>query len=502
MISSIHDTHLKFSIPFILLVFGLVPNLDAQEVESPFFLISNQSDSYDGNGVVWITDRADSVQFVMFGEQHGVEGIAQFVDFIYQKLHAKGFHYLVLETDGWTTKRSAAIGIASFTKKNPHSIAFDSNSDLQLMQTAIDLNPSIENPIWGVDQMQTAIHPYHRLTEIANTSNQKRIARGAFLKASLKMGAYTRQDHQEDVDAIEIEFAKNTSSEKDQILKEVRQTMEIFFKWMNPTTRNESVETRELLMGSNFDGYLKSDPNAKAVFKMGGAHTMYGIGPNGILTFGNHVKERATAKNQATLSISIYRYNPERTFVEPSDFGDSDMLLIDSKAALSHYPEDSIRLNKVDAIILLKDAPYASKSINRAYEKAFRNSLIRSISLMAISLLVCLITAFVWLVKMLLKRGSLLKYPAIASLSIIGLFVYQILIILNSSATATIVNGVLPTIIHIFFFALTFIFTYQSYQLLRSEKTITSKLHYVSFTLSFGILSYYIYYWNIGGMLG
>ncbi|MEO0556202.1 MAG: hypothetical protein AAF149_23660 [Bacteroidota bacterium] len=483
------------------LIFLVVLSVQVRAQEQVIYPIQSKNSSYSGEGVQWILDRADSIQFLMFGEQHNVEGIAEFVDFMYNELHKKGVHYLVLETDGWTTQRSADLGVDIFTQKNPHSIAFDTNGDLQLMQSAIDLNPDIKTPIWGVDQMQTAIHPFHRLVEIANTSKQRRIARGAFLKSALKMGRYTRQDHQKDLDALEKVFSENLSKEKDQIIHEIRQTMEIFYTWMNPATRGESVANREALMGQNFDTYLGTAPDAKAVFKMGGAHTLYGIGPNGVPTFGDHVKKIANQKDQPVLSVSIYRYNPESTFMKDLDFGENKMLLIDCKAALFTHPEDSARLAQRDAIILLREAGYANKNINWAYEDAFKSGLIKRLIPLGLGLLIGLITIITFLIG-LIKGKKRLAFPALASLLALGLVAFQLVQILDANASATISTGYLPTALHLLFSAASLAFIYAAFKVFRSEGSLLSKLYYVLFTVSFAVLSYQVYYWNIGGMFG
>ncbi len=489
---------IKSSYLLSLLFIFLSHVLLAQEDDHYLYPILENNGTYTGPGIDWILKKADSVQFLMFGEQHGVEGIAEFVDFMYRELHSKKFHYLILEADGWTTQRAAEQGVSAFAQKHPHSIAFDTNGDLKLMQSAIDLNPSIQTPIWGVDQMQTAIHPYARLIALANTNQQRRIARGAFLKATLKMGRYTRQDHQEDINALEAIFKSNDSAEKDQILKELRQTIDIFHRWMNPATRNASVQSRELLMGTNFDHYLKAAPDAKAIFKMGGAHTMYGVGPNGILTFGNHVRQEAQQKDQKTLSISIHRYNPERSLIDASVFEEAPMLLIDSKQAKSIYPEVK-KLTQVDATILLKEAGYANKSINWAHETAFRNRFIRSIVPLGVFLIILLVIIISFLIRHLRGKPSFLKIPVIFASVSIALVAYQLLQILDGTRSASISLSFYPFMIQLFLGLAALYFMYRCVVLLREKAK--GRLSYLIFTIAFTGLSFLIYYWNIGGML-
>lgn len=485
---------------------GTVIQLEAQEENEVLLPISNQGDTYSGPGVDWILSQTDSVQFVLFGEQHYVAGVAEFVTFIYEHLQDQDFNYLVLETDGWTTQQSAKMGVFPFSQKNPHSIAFDSNGDLNLMQAAIDSNPEIASPIWGVDQMQTAIHPYYRLTEIANTAKQRRLARGAFLKASLKMGRYTRQNHQKDIVTLENVFEENISPEKDQIFRELKLTIEIFSKWMDPATRQESVTIRERLMDQNFDNYLSEVPDAKAVFKMGGAHTMYGIGPNGILTFGDHVNKVAKAKGQSVLSISLSRFNPDRSLVSESDFGENQMILIDTKTALASQYADSSKLIQKDAIIYLKDAGYAPKNVNWGFEQVFKRNLIFSIAPLGLGLIGCVVMLLTSLTAIITKkkyRNTKMLLSLAGSFLMLMIVGFQIFQILKFPAyDSAIDSGTLPLLIYALFSIGSLLYGYYAWITLRSNSIkLISKIGYLLFALMFFVCSYSIYYWNLAGML-
>ena len=87
------------------MIFLVVLSVQVRAQEQVIYPIQSKNSSYSGEGVQWILGRADSVQFLMFGEQHNVEGIAEFVDFMYNELHKKGFHNMVLETDGRSEER-------------------------------------------------------------------------------------------------------------------------------------------------------------------------------------------------------------------------------------------------------------------------------------------------------------------------------------------------------------------------------------------------------------
>ena len=488
-----------------MLLFMQTNNAYSQDTLAGKHFISFQNESYEGPGINWLLQRADSCQFILFGEQHGVAGVAELVDYLYQELQGQDFHHLALETDGWTTARCAAMGVQKFARKNPHSIAFDSNGDLQLMQTAVDLKPDITHPLWGLDQMQTAIHPFQRLTELATSEKEQRIARGAFLKAVLKMGRYTRQDHLRDIEVIEKVFAENPSPEKEKIIKELRKTIDIFSKWMDPTTRQESVANREALMKQNFDNYWRESGYEKAIFKMGGAHTMYGIGPNGVETLGEHVRQVTENRNQVMLSISLRRYDPTTSLIEPKDFGTNSILLLDTQVARDLLSTDSIDedLSRFDAIIFLQDSGYASSSINRAYENDFRKNLVGKLIPFIVSLFICLLTVMVSIILVFKNRNKKAFLPGIASLLLLLLVVLQILQIRSyPDYHATLSASFMPLMVQIIFgiSALGFLF-YTVRLFFKNELPITSKIFYSVFSIGYAIACFYLYYWNIGGML-
>lgn len=480
-------------------------HLNSNAQLKPLHSISFSNGTFKGGGINWIMERADSSQFVLFGEQHGVEGVAQFVDFIYTELQNQGFDYLALETDPWTTMKCAALSVDQFTRENPHAIAFDSNGDLQLMQTALELHPNLEHPIWGLDQMQTAIHPFQRLMALAETPEQRRIARGAYLKATLKMGRYTRQHHEKDLQVLEEVFKSNTSPEKELTLKELKQTIEIFTKWINPATRQESVTIREELMKQNLNDYLKHEPESRVVFKMGGAHTIYGVGPNGVLTLGDFAQQTAHRNGKGTLNINVVRYDPENSLVTEQEFEGNNLLLVDTNVFLKFNPEHSSNssLKGFDAIIYFKGAAYASKSINLTYERKFRNGFISSIIPLAIVLIVCIITIIAFLIRLIRRKKSQSIYPAVASVLAVGLTSFQLSRLLGQGSYSAISTGFFPIAIYLAFGLLSLYFIFQSAQKWKKMKgqKVVKKVSFTIFTISFTMLSYLLYYWNIGGML-
>lgn len=499
--------------PFVIVLFVCLfaadPGITQEANPSGIYPIRAQDQAYRGEGISWLIDRADTCQYVLFGEQHGVAGVAELVTYLHRQLNDKGYQYLALETDPWTVSRCAKLGVYPFTQKNPHAIAFDADGDLQLMQSAIDQNPDLESPVWGVDQMQTAIHPFHRINEIAETPKQKRIARGAYLKAVLKMGRYTRQDHQDDLEVIDRVFSRNPSGEKDVILRELSQTMEIFTTWMDPDSRQESVATREALMKSNMDAYLGAASDAKVLIKMGGAHTMYGIGPNGVETLGEHVKQVAQKQRKSTLSVSLRRFTPETRSVEEGDFGEHEILLLETGTALENIQDQQVseELSGFDAIVYFKDAGFASKSINRTNEKSFKKRFIRSLLPLGAGVLLLLSMLIAMLFSFLFRKKRIRKHVLVGGLAALPLLLviaFQVLQILKYPAyAAPIHDSAMPVVLFTGFGFISIVLLYRAIRELGlNSGSFFFKYYHLIFAAGYALTSYQLYYWNIGGMLG
>ncbi|MEM9985833.1 MAG: hypothetical protein AAF804_12155 [Bacteroidota bacterium] len=486
--------------------------------------IQTLEDAYEGAGVDWLMERAKDrqQQFMLFGEQHGVRGMAHFVQFAYQHLHSYGFNRLVLETDAWTAGKLNEWGLDSVTQQYPFSIAFDYDGELDLIGAALAASPTYVDPIWGVDQILIAIHPFERLGELAADAASARLARGAFLKAALRMGNYIREDHFADLDQLDQVFAGQDDPEVRQILREIRISMEIYTTWYagqaGTISTQVSVEKREQFMKEQLETYLSNMPRSldppRVIFKLGGAHTMYGVGPNGVSTLGEYVHLLAKDNGTRTLSISLQRYQPEYALVDSTAFAESPLVLLD----LGRWRQatDSLELNKnqariahqFDAVIYFKAAPEASKSQIKVFEKDFRSRLIRRLIPLGVWALLGL-TVVVPLVRLRLRRGG--TWPKgpwwILALSLISLIVTIAVQILWIREFPSQSSAIFPASLSLWLYGgLTLAGIYFCLVTLRSWRkgwwNLGSRVHYLILVGSFLALGYLAYYWNLGGMLG
>ena len=505
------------AILFISLIDGFGQSQDSTDYLYP---IQSTNSEFSGKGMDWLLSEAQKSQYVLFGEQHGVKKLGDFISFTIQELNDEGFKHLGLEMDDWSVQQIKANGLEDFISKYPNSIAFGYDGELQMIQTALKK----KNNLVGFDQMVTAVHPFQRLRELSLTSSEKRLSQGAFLKASLKMGEYLREEHFEDFQVLKDEFANNPSPEVHQILNELETSMKIYSTWRagqrGEVSKRKSPEMRESMMKDRFDGWISNqgpEDNNKAVIKMGGAHLMYGIGPNGIETLGEHIHAQATQKEQKTFSVGIRNYKPETSMISVDDFGHSEILVVDTKMhrdKISHenfetpnFQNNQLSINGFDAIIYFKNAEWSNQNRLSKHKTAFRSGLINGLIPLVILFLACLISVLVYLIKFLKSRGkpyqSTILFALISSLFLCCLTVYQILEIRNPSpGSAQIMMANSSIWIFILISLLTGIYIFLGIRTLIQKRFSTGFRIYLSImAIAFSALSIYCYYWNIGGML-
>ena len=513
---------LKQSFLFYIIVFLIGTNnsiAQDEELMNYLYPINTNNNQYFGLGVDWILNKSDSTQFFLFGEQHGIKGIPELASAIFTKLNVDSTYRLALEMDEWTTRKIYEEGLETIASKYPHSIAFDYDSDLELINSVKG-----KSEIWGLDQMVTAIHPYQRLTELAPNENARRLAQGAYLKAALKMGRYISQPHFDDFKALRNAFGSEISEEANLILNHLKTSMEIYVAYKagrrGDISRQVTVEMRETFMMRQFDAYINENPKQKVVFKMGGAHTMKGIGPNGVETLGSYTRSIAIKNNLNALHIGLFNYHKDLQFVTTNVFEHSDIVLLDCDAYLKSISDslfnsftgsNKLLLKQNDAIILFNNADRAKKVITTPYKNTFKSSLIKKVAIDGILILLCL-TMIVPLILFTFSKvnrtssyklySRLLIQLFIVVLVTIALFGFQIDAILKVDDSSTIMNGSLSIWIYATLVLLASFFIYKVIKFL--SNTAAKRKHKVYLTIitsSYFCLIMFMYYWNIGGMI-
>ncbi|GAB5408300.1 MAG: hypothetical protein BalsKO_06650 [Balneolaceae bacterium] len=487
---------------------------------SYLFPIQQGKDSYEGEGVDWFINKGITSQYVLFGEQHRVKELGRFIAFTLGVLQPEGFDNLGLEIDSWSANTIQEKGLEYYISTYPNSLAFGYDGELELLQYALDNDIEIT----GLDQMVTAIHPFQRLIHLSTTSNQRRLSRGAFLKSVLKMGEYSREEHFADIAILKEVFQENDSHEVELILNELEISMDIYTKWRagrrGEISRRLSPEIRENLMKDKFTKWMANQgdiPTGKAVFKMGGAHLMYGVGPNGVETLGQYIREYTNKLGMETLSIAIRNFNPESSVILEDDFGESNIVLIDTKQMLHkhagnvdqivNFDANKSSLKGYDAIIYFKNQEWSSQNILNGFRNDFQSSSIIKIAILAILLLFIIISLVPFTIQCFkqinLKLRIRLAISILLNLVIVFIISLQVGLILNSNPeTARIMDPITSNSLFTILFLLVTVYLYQAFQNFQLPSvTQKFKIYYLTVSMIFGLITLICFQWNIGGML-
>ena len=367
----------------------------------------------NGPGAERLMHDAGLSQFVIFGEQHGVKGLPEVVAASFRQLFSQGYRYLALEMDPWLATRINADGIDTALHDAPHSLAFDYNDEILMMKSFHSI-VGTEHSIWGLDQPVTAIHSYERLSQILPTRDARRKARGLFLKAAIQAGGYLKQNNSLDLARLRQAVDTDLPAEAELILSSVETSMKIYVSYLagqrGDGPRGVSDGWREQYMKDLLQQRLDqaegdSDRIPKVIFKMGGAHLMEGIGPNGVETLGEFAQQIATGNNLDALNIGIRAWNDDSGVPETVFAGENTIVLIDTRKLrsdidLSQEATLSERLRRdisqFDSLIYLHNPLRDSNSHTRKHEIAFRNNLIYRVAFMLLPLAVMLTTIIPW----------------------------------------------------------------------------------------------------------
>lgn len=360
-----------------------------------------------GPGAAWIEAAAANCDFVLFGEQHGVAGLPDVVAATYRLLQPAGFEHLVTERGPWISQRLSQDGVDATLRTYPHAVAFDYDGEARLLRTVESQFDGHGDAFWGVDQSLTAIHGLHRLSQILPTYRARQAARGLYLKDALQGGRFLSRDNAADLQVLRELAGQPLKEESRLILDALQKSQTIFVAYhqqqRDPNGIGISDIEREHYMIAQFDRFLAesaslSHPRPRGIVKMGGAHIMEGIGPNGVPTLGNHIQQLAESDGRDALHIAIHSWNEDSTYPAKL-FGDKSMVLIATSELRGALPDTSrdealarqIRsINQYDAILLLKDAAADTSSEIKGYEQDFKRQLLLSVALVAVPLLAIL----------------------------------------------------------------------------------------------------------------
>lgn len=484
------------------------------------FVLRLDGRELSGPGATWLTDTAQACQFVLFGEQHYIDEIPRIVAAAYRQLHDDGFDHLGLEMGPWAGHRLSAIGVDEFIRGAPHSIAFGQDAELELMRTAESLGGVSAERFWGLDQASTAIHPLQRLSELGPSWRDRMLARGASLKAVLKMGRYLREDHRHDIAQLRSRFNPPPGSEAALIIDAIEVSNEIFEAHVNGRV-DDSVRQRERLMVTQFDAAIAraATDTPRAILKMGGAHLMEGIGPNGVPTLGDHIQRVAETNGLDALHIGIRSFDPDRPGPPSSIFGDADIVIVDTRSLRAAVGGDALAtlgpdlqqsVSQFDALLYVRNVHRAASDEVAASESRFRKTMILGVAPIGIAVLVWL-TACVhpmrWLTARVLRRTAA-EGPRLpwVTLLLVGAGLISVLVLQIGAIRGTSPDRAAIAFSFAWLVVLALIvaggLSLSIMVMNRRWWSMIQRSHLIIVSLAICILASSMAYWNLGGMLG
>lgn len=481
-----------------------------------------------GPGAEWLKQNSAGCQFVLFGEQHGVAGLPETVAGAYTLLQPDGFDYLIMERGPWIAEQLSNNGVLPTLQRFPHSVAFDYDGEVRLLKAVERQFDGHGDAFWGVDQSITAIHALERLSEILPTHASRRAAHGLFLKDALQTGRFLSHDNSRDLQRLRSMAGNDLNRECSLIIDALEKSMSIFVAYHTgqraPNGIGISDIIREQYMIDQCDRYLAesaslSHPIPRAILKMGGAHVIPGIGPNGVVTLGDHLQHVAESNGLNALHIGIRRYSPDSA-IPANVFASGQVhVLIDTRTLRNQLPAQSSdsgqaglveQLQRYDALILLKDAASDTSAELKDYESQFKHDLLVRVGILLMPLL-ALLSFLVPLARKAIrgrKTPGLLApfFPWLLVASIgsvlLAIVIVQVLRIRRAAepSGAGLTGGYLMTIAELCTFLV--ISTICLVAVRRDWWTPIQRIHFIVASIGVLTLAIFTHWWNLGRMLG
>ena len=283
--------------------------------------IDVRDNKLQGDGAEIIREALEGSQFVLIGEQHGIEEVGHFTQVIWEECKNLDYQYLALEVSPMMAgemHRRVPEGLDAwkqFALQYPFGVAFyDNGQDYSMMKSGVD-----NGTIWGLDQVFIAESRIlmSRLVEVA-TSNQQR-AMAEQYKGIAEEGASSAMQSMQMTDLLLFKMTDSLLTEFRQvfagneaaieILYEIEKSRDIYQAYFDKNYYGNN-KLRIDLMKEHFLSYYKeaqtSDESLpRVVFKFGAYHMYRGFSPVQMLDLGNLTHELATINGHHTVSFGF-----------------------------------------------------------------------------------------------------------------------------------------------------------------------------------------------------
>lgn len=276
-----------------------------------------------GPGVERLARLAADAQFVLMGESHGSEGVADFATALWALLQPLGYTHAAIETDPWVAERLEqtlrAEGIdawARFLGERGGAAAAPFVTwapEVRLAQAIIASAPqALEPSLWGLDQVFIGSAGW-LLQEVAVGASAPRARELA--KALAAQAAEGGLNGLASLETTRLAALRDAlSAEADSDWRELVEAMVLSQEIYRPFTGGSGEafianDARERLMRRLFVGYYEraaaAGPPPRVLLKFGANHMYRGASPVQVQGLGGFVSEFAAARGAGSLSLLV-----------------------------------------------------------------------------------------------------------------------------------------------------------------------------------------------------
>jgi hypothetical protein len=301
------------------------------------FAIDARDAKLAGSGADVLRTAMADAQFVLIGEDHGIQQIPGFVGAVCNDLAPLGFHTMTLETGPSITPElekfaRSADGLqqlAEFEKKFPASVAFYNWREEFAMLANCEKAAGAEGmTLWGIDQeLMGASGFLLEKIRATNPGPQAKATVEALLKenaddyaAAAKTGnpgeVFMMKAKQEELDAARDILKKEGSAEAQQLFGALLVSRDIYAKNMSGSYYPSNRQRAQLMKNNfvaQFGPAMQKGGPPKVLFKFGGWHMYRGLNPIHSSEIGNLANEFAEAHGLKSVSILVLGVKGEQS---------------------------------------------------------------------------------------------------------------------------------------------------------------------------------------------
>jgi len=293
-------------------------------VEHSRFLVATDQGGLTGPGAERLQRLASGSQFVLMGESHGNEGVADFATALWRLLHPLGFGQAAIETDPWVAERLSRRlregGLEAWAEYSaerggaPVAPFFTWTAEARFAQAVVDSTRDSAQPaLWGLDQvfMGSAAWLLQEVAQAAYAAQAREIA--AELAKSASEGGLSGLMLIAPARLEELRAA--LSAPEDEGWRDFADALLLSQQIYRPFTGGPGEVTlandqRERLMRRQFVDYYErvervAGKPPRVLLKFGANHLYRGASPVQVQALGGFVSEFAAARGGESLALLV-----------------------------------------------------------------------------------------------------------------------------------------------------------------------------------------------------